>query len=265
MTFCLQPCSAAARTTKKRCATLTLRPFGQAQVVPSRVEGHKLMVIRVAARDDRGLCAAGGAGKAGRADRETRHARRPVLDTRERYGASASGAGWAPRHEKVNRGRAPLESKHVPLSSRLPEILRRLRALIASSDLVGDLIAQSPAKDPLQSPFKAFPTSPSAPRNRRLFLRGHPLHGSVTRRHASGGSDRNAADGGPAASSEAGAAAVARRKWTRRTARRGRLRRPRDSRRRLGFAQSDRPEDEIIACRIAPKSPRRAPSRRRRT
>src|SRR5262245_48814512 len=28
--------------------------------------------------------------------------------------------------------------------------------LVASSDLVGELIAQSPAKDPLQSPFKGF-------------------------------------------------------------------------------------------------------------
>jgi hypothetical protein len=28
--------------------------------------------------------------------------------------------------------------------------------LLVSSDLVGDLIAQSPAKDPLQSPFKGL-------------------------------------------------------------------------------------------------------------
>jgi hypothetical protein len=70
----------------------------------------------------------------------------------------------------------PRESKKWHLRRDFLKYTSASALLIASSDLVGDLIAQSSAKDPLQSPFSASPRSPQRRETGRLLLRRHPLH-----------------------------------------------------------------------------------------
>src|SRR6185295_19777262 len=70
--------------------------------------------------------------------------------------------------------------------------------LVVSSDLVGDLIAQSPAKDPLQSPFKGLSDlAPGEAKKAGCSYADVRFTRSVSSGvNANGGNDRNAGEGG---------------------------------------------------------------------
>src|SRR3954447_25826475 len=123
--------------------------------------------------------------------------------------------------------------------------------VIASSDLMGELIAQSPKGNPMTSSFKgladiALGEAKTIGCSYADVRFTRSVNSGV---NASGGSDRNADGGGFGGGRGGGggrrgggrARRPRRRRARRRTARCGRLRRPRDPQRRLGLRkQSDR-------------------------
>ena len=83
--------------------------------------------------------------------------------------------------------------------------------LVASSDLVGELIAQSPARDPMQSPFKGLSdiALTEAKRAGCTYADVRFTRSVSSSANANGGSDRTAAEAGADEAAAAGGAVEA--------------------------------------------------------